>query len=599
MRTKTIPFVLMLALLIALPSAVYGAANLLILTPDEYLDEITPLRSFKEASGRPTILVTLSQIRSGFPGVDDAEKVKRCIAHYEAGDGIRQVLLVGDIDRFPTRYMYWRIVLSPTDTQENYTATDLYYADLYAADGGFDDWDSDDNGLYAEVRFQPEGNINEDAIHYAPDVAVGRLPASTADEVTRYVNKVIRYELATNPNDTWFKKAALYTGSWFQDDLGGYPWANNWSDEVATSLTNEGITVTKRYWDVTNQLPPAGMPQAAISDFNAGFGFVNYIGHGSPEAWACLGLVHSNPGIPNDLLRGLSNTDMWPLVFAASCDTGMFARMVPYGAYIDVSSTEHRGTQSGEIIAQNPPPAPANIQEDNDDHGALWGSVLYPFDMACLGEHFLFGYGNPPGSGGAIAYLGERSGGQKYAPDLDKFFFASYDTGQRVLGELWRSMVDRYYDYHDLSASSGWSYPTSEWIIGHKFTEPMKFILFGDPTLRVGGAFIDGDLCGNVYDWMFEGGPLYSYSRYRLTCDVTVPSGQRLTAQPSSSAVFLPGVKITALDSNPANGFVVTSSTANPVGLLGMPGVSHDNSFRGMKLCGEFKLRNGGQLKVH
>lgn len=592
-------FVLSVLLLLMDCSTIYAAAHVLIITPDEYIDQVLPLKSFKDATGRPTILVTLTQVRSNFTGVDDAEKVKRCIAHFVDNDGIRQVLLVGDVDRFPARYQFWRVVLSPTDTQENFTPTDLYYADLFDADGEFDDWDADDNGLYAEVRFQPEGNINQDAVHYAPDVAVGRLPASTPEEVTRYVNKVIRYEIGTDPDDAWYKKAVLNTGSWFQDEPDSYPWANNWSDEVAASLTSAGIAVTKRYWDVANQQPAPGMPQTAINDFNAGFGFANYIGHGAPEGWHCLSLFHSDAGQPTDLLRGLSNTDMWPVVFAASCDTGMFARMVPYNAYIDVNGTEHRGTNNGEIITQSPPPAPANIQEDNDDHGALWGGVVYPFDIACLGEHFLHSYGDPPGSAGAIAYLGERSGGQRYAPDLDKFFFASFGTGQRVLGELWRSMVDQYYVEHNLGDSSTWSFAPSSWIEGHKFTEPMKFILFGDPSLRVGGAFIDGDLCGNVYDYMHEGGPLLSYFRYRITCDVTVPVGQKLTAEPHSSALFGYGLKITALDSDVSKGFLANGTTSAPIGLLASPGSVETNPFRGVKLTGQLRLRNGGSLKLY
>ena len=75
-------------------------------------------------------------------------------------------------------------------------------------------WDYTDNELYGEIKFSPDGFINHDQIDFLPDIAVGRIPASTEAEVIAYVNKVITYELNTTPSDTWFNKIALYTGSW-------------------------------------------------------------------------------------------------------------------------------------------------------------------------------------------------------------------------------------------------------------------------------------------------------------------------------------------------------------------------------------------------
>ena len=53
-------------------------------------------------------------------------------------------------------------------------ASDLYYADLYNANGSFCSWDTDNDGLYAEWPYpQPQ----QDTVDLVPDVYVGDSPA--------------------------------------------------------------------------------------------------------------------------------------------------------------------------------------------------------------------------------------------------------------------------------------------------------------------------------------------------------------------------------------------------------------------------------------
>ena len=271
-----------------------GAASqykLLIIAPQEFMDELEPLKRFKDCSGRLTILLSLDEVYENFTGADNPEKIKRCIAHYEQSNGIEYVMLVGDVDKFPVRWRWWGWAkrnpdgtIIPGKDQRGWAVSDLYYADLYKnGTKNFDDWDSNNNGLYGEIEFEldPEScapncrTINNDHIDFLPDVAVGRVPASTPEEVTTYVNKVIAYELKTTPSDTWFKKAALYTGDW----LGN---GNDIKDDVANYLINRGFKnrdIKKRYWDA--QQTPAQRAATFVNDLNNGLGVVNYLGHGS------------------------------------------------------------------------------------------------------------------------------------------------------------------------------------------------------------------------------------------------------------------------------------------------------------------------------
>src|SRR6185436_10020494 len=130
------------------------------------------------------------------PAIDDAERLKRFLfvewrerrAHY--------VLLAGDADVMPVRYMVLDRV-TPAAFDYAFYPCDLYYADVAKADGSFDDWnarqDSFHAGYFGEVRGEKNKHdpINFDQVHYVPELAVGRWPVSTADEAARVAAKTI------------------------------------------------------------------------------------------------------------------------------------------------------------------------------------------------------------------------------------------------------------------------------------------------------------------------------------------------------------------------------------------------------------------------
>ena len=71
-------------------------------------------------------------------------------------------------------------------------------------DGSFDDWNAKKDGFHAryfgEVRGEKNKNdaINYDAIHYRPELAVGRWPVNTPEEVRtdgRQVDRLSRIAL--------------------------------------------------------------------------------------------------------------------------------------------------------------------------------------------------------------------------------------------------------------------------------------------------------------------------------------------------------------------------------------------------------------------
>jgi len=172
-----------------------GGGSLLIivgdLSGDTRLDE---LATYRESTGIPSTVVDLSDVLSAPTATgDDPEKVKRYIYDAYIHDGVGYVMLVGDGNdvlggghTFPVRY----VEATHSDGQSPYPC-DHYYADL--EDGGrlFSDWDGDGDGRF--------GEFSQDGMDMVPEVAVGRIPASTAAEVATFVGKVMEYETRTRP----------------------------------------------------------------------------------------------------------------------------------------------------------------------------------------------------------------------------------------------------------------------------------------------------------------------------------------------------------------------------------------------------------------
>jgi len=422
--------------------------DLLILCPTEFKNALVPLKTHKNNTGISTEIVELSTIYSQYSGRDEAEKVKNCLVNWRRKNGLRFAMLVGDSDKFPVRY-------TKNDRKDAnafntaFYATDLYYADLFEPNGAMDNWDKNNNGYYGELRGESgTGALNLDDVDLRPDIAVGRVPASNVAEVTRYVNKVINYENG-GYKPAWFKKTLLIaTTDWLNDACK--------TQEYNAAYNLSGFTNQKMYSagnPCSNVTQPT--PGGINSKINAGVGFVSYVGHGSRTTWhGCYAMAD---------IAGLNNMNKLPVVFASACSTSEFATQAPYDGYTDINGVFHNGTNAGEVF-NSIPPQPACIQ-----------SVRNP---ESIGEELTV-----KKSTGAIGYVGCATGAQPWSRDLNKYFFEAYRYGQEFLGGMWNYMIQKYYETRVLPAVIN----SPDWTKVAEFHQPWKFVLFGDPSLRVGG----------------------------------------------------------------------------------------------------------------
>ena len=423
---------------------------LLIITPSKFLSAINILKVHKEQTGILTTIVTLEDVYQDYAQGDQAEKVKRCIAAYHRKQGCRFVLLVGDSDTFPVRY-------TKTDRKDQnafntaFYPTDLYYAALYKEDGSFDDWDANHNGYYGELNGETHtGQINIDQVNLMPTVAVGRVPASTLNEVNRYVQKVIHYEQQAY-GANWVKNTLLMaTNDWIPDAcrvqeriagnyLKGY--ANKILSTTGSPCTGAGSLTSS----------------AVTKEFNRGVGLVGYIGHGTSSDLAIPGGFWGVSNIPQ-----LTNVDRIPVMAASACATAEFATLPPYNAYVDVNNVKHQGTDNGEHFT-SVPPQPSCLQTLNDPDQDLATHLTVRTNA------------------GVITYLGGVTGMQLYEP-LEYFFqgLSSYAT----VGEAWQWMVRHYYEVQGQPGTLN----KPNWVAVARVHQPWKYMLFGDPSLRISGA---------------------------------------------------------------------------------------------------------------
>jgi hypothetical protein len=428
------------------PHQVTGEA-FLIVAPKAFLPALKDFVAYK-AKSRPTELVALEEILAKSEGVDDPEKLKRFFYHKWQTEKLGFVLLVGDVDVMPVRYMVLDRV-TPAAFDYAFYPSDLYYADLAKADGSFDDWNGNKEsfhaGYFGEVRGEKNKKdpINYDGIDYRPEIAVGRWPVINVEQVKIVAEKSLRYEQSLKEG----KKPGSQNAAFVH--VGGWVDMRSWMDRQVTRMPR-GWQTEKRFFGRT---PPPTEPEI-VKLLNAGQGLVIHAGHGDSHCWEQCFYLPS--------LAKLKNADRLPIVVSAGCSTAYFAPLPPYQAYMDVDGKEHTGTDHGEKFnAPPPPPSPYQKGKYNRTNG--------------LGELLLRG-----GPNGAAAYIGCNTGSQPCGLTLvEGFINALAHAPEPRLGTCWAAAVKYYYDKERLATLK----PNNDWYPPSIFFQGMKFMLFGDPTL--------------------------------------------------------------------------------------------------------------------
>lgn len=426
--------------------------ELLIVAPEAFRAALVDYVRYKRAD-LPTRLVTLESALHSASGADDAERLKRFLYTTWRREHLGYVLLVGDADVLPVRYMVLDRVTAPAFDYAFYPS-DLYYGDLARPDGSFDDWNAHKEGFharyYGEVRGEKnkKNRMNYDGVTYHPVIGVGRWPVSTPEEVRTVAAKTRTYEAGLKRGDKpGMKNAALF-------GVGGWVDMRGQMDSLAAELSHHWSVAKYYYADSgrSDNTPPPD-EEHLYNVLNAGVGLLLHAGHGSDDTWeGCCSVRH---------LERIKNADRLPVMMSAGCSTARFATLPPYEAYMDADGVEHKGTNNGEVFTE-PPPPPACYQKG-------------PYNPTGLGEQLLRRDRN-----GAVAYIGCNTGSQPCGLTLQEGFVQAIARSRHPrLGDCWSQAIAYYYDKERLASLV----PTEDWYPASIFFQGMKFMVFGDPSL--------------------------------------------------------------------------------------------------------------------
>jgi hypothetical protein len=435
--------------------------RLVIVAPQKFCDALGEYVEFKRKY-LPTELVSLEDVLRNNSGVDDPEKLKRFFYDTWRDRGLGYVLLVGDRDVMPVRYITTDRKTSAAFDYAFYPS-DLYYGDVAKDDGSFDDWNGQRQGVHGRYFGEVHGEknkrdpINFDHIHYRCQVAVGRWPVSNLKELKTVAEKSMKYETGVREHThAGLQRAALLNVEGFEDYRARL-------DRVAHSLPRGWKAEEFFYQDKDPRFETAMPDPLEILDLlNRGTTLVAHVGHGGSRVWEPpQDRRKVGPVFGVNSIKHLTNADRLPVFFSIGCSTAYFAPLGPYEAYTDTAAVEHKGTNAGEVFA-SPPPPPAPIQKRRIADSL--GKALLTW-----------------GPNGAVGYIGCNTGGQGCAMTLLEGFTAGMAHGRHRIGDCWVYAISYYYDHEHLATLA----PNDDWYPPAIFFQGMKYMVYADPSLPI------------------------------------------------------------------------------------------------------------------
>jgi hypothetical protein len=415
--------------------------DMVIISPNVFSNQIQRLVEHKNNVGISTFLKTTEEIYNQYNGRDDAEKIKYFIKdsleHYD----IDYVLLLGG--KKPLSFK-WYVPARYSNLDDGFGheifLSDLYFADIYNENSEFDSWDSNENGVFAEWGF------TGDDLNLKPDVAIGRLPCRTKNEVKDVIDKIITYENTIYEED-WFNRFIVVGGDTFPDYEG---YEGEFTCDTAANYMSD-FDVVKLYTSTERLVGPEDI----INEFNQGCGFFMTRGRGGTDRIRMVMPEGSEFIAFNiDYISELSNEYMNPICVLGECIHGRFdvgilniLKLIQgdpeYNIYDCIPECIAwrlvREKKVGAIACITNTNICFGAFGDNDDNGVLDDAEMY---------------------GGFLAV---------------EFFRLYGDEGMENLGDIFMESILNYIE----------KFPVQSNKIHSKSIQ--EYVLIGDPSLKIGG----------------------------------------------------------------------------------------------------------------
>jgi hypothetical protein len=249
-------FILNYRHLTELTPGINGMPDMIIITHDQFYNEVIPFAEWKQQKGVATTVYRLNEIGSN----PTSTQIKNFIQNLynTATDKPDYLLLVGDVNFIP--------------------------------------W-FDMSGSMSDVPYYLlEGN------DILPDISGGRISVRTDDEANIVFSKLIRYEHEPYlANPAWLQSTLIINSNEYQDPTAGF-----WTK---AQFQNYGYNPVYHLGDNLGNATIGNVNNAV----NNGVSYLYYIGHGLPTAWGTSGYSTSN--IPS-----LTNGEKQPVISSVACN---------------------------------------------------------------------------------------------------------------------------------------------------------------------------------------------------------------------------------------------------------------------------------------
>ncbi len=259
-------------------------ADYIVIAPLNLVAALQPLMAWRAQQGLRVLVTTPNEIYDEFAfGAETPEALRAfldyALTHWQT-PAPRFVLLVGK-----ATYDYRDYLNAPNKNLVPTYLVETPHLGQAASDNWFVATDADD----------------------LPRMAIGRIPAKTAEQVTQVVNKTLAYEAATSA--AWQQRAVLVTDD---KDASFADSAKMLTGKLPPTWQTQAINLADHGGDVNATRPEI------VQAWNAGAGLFFYIGHGSIDTWA------AGPLFSGENVSALTNGDRLPILITPTCLDGYF-----------------------------------------------------------------------------------------------------------------------------------------------------------------------------------------------------------------------------------------------------------------------------------
>ena len=256
-------------------------------------DKIYRITSFRDMQGREQeyglVPATLGlEIKNDIPGIERASRIMVTRSPVKLGDDFFSSLIIYNDPDFVDIFTLIRSFLAYA--YKNWTRAPRYAVLIGEGTYDYKDYSGMGGNLMPPLMVStPDGIVASDTAladvdgDHLPEIAIGRLPVLTPEELDAVINKIKAYESATDKS--WRNRIVMMADH--PEEGANFPLD---SDSVAAVLP-QGYDVSRIYMSQQSITSARTLLMNALQN---GAGLINYVGHGGPDRLEQDGLLKNS-----------------------------------------------------------------------------------------------------------------------------------------------------------------------------------------------------------------------------------------------------------------------------------------------------------------